>query len=35
VDNLPDLTAGYQTNFTIKIPYNNSGCELPFDPAQL
>jgi hypothetical protein len=35
VDNLPDLTAGYQTNFTIKLPYNNSGCELPFDPSKL
>jgi hypothetical protein len=35
VDNLPDLTAGYQTNFTIRLPYNNSGCELPFDPTKL
>jgi len=35
VDNLPDLTAGYQTNFTIILPYDNGACELPFDPAQL
>jgi hypothetical protein len=35
VDNLPDLTAGWQTNFTIRIPFNNSGCELPFDPTKL
>lgn len=35
VDNLPDLTAGYQTNFTIILPYDNSGCDLPFDPSKL
>ena len=31
VDNLPDLTAGWQTNFTIKVDYNNNGCDLPFN----
>jgi hypothetical protein len=31
IDNLPDLTAGWQTNFTIKVPYNNTGCDLPFN----
>jgi hypothetical protein len=31
IDNLPDLTAGWQTNFTIRVPYNNTGCDLPFN----
>lgn len=35
VDNLPDLTAGWQTNFTIRTPFDNSGCDLPFDPTKL
>jgi hypothetical protein len=35
VDNLPDLLAGWQTNFTIKTPFDNGGCSLPFDPAKL
>jgi hypothetical protein len=35
VDNLPDLTTGYQTNFTIILPYDNGACELPFDQTKL
>lgn len=35
VDNLPDLVSGFQTNFTIIVPYDNSACELPFDPEKL
>jgi formaldehyde-activating enzyme involved in methanogenesis len=35
VDNLPDLTAGYQTNFRIRLPFDNSGCDLAFDPSKL
>lgn len=35
VDNLPDLTSGWQTNFQIRLPFNNTGCDLPFDPTQL
>lgn len=35
VDNLPDLTAGWQTNFTIRTPFDNSGCDLPFNPDKL
>jgi hypothetical protein len=35
VDNLPDLTAGWQTNFTIRCPFNNTGCDLPIDTSQI
>lgn len=35
VDNLPDLTAGIQTTLRIRLPFNNTGCELPFDPTLL
>jgi predicted XRE-type DNA-binding protein len=29
-DNLPDLTVGWETRFSITIDYDNSGCNLPF-----
>jgi hypothetical protein len=35
VDNLPDLTSGWETRFTIRLPFDNTGCDLPFDPTQL
>lgn len=35
VDNLPDLVSGFQTIFTIIVPFDNSGCELPFNPDKL
>ena len=35
VDNLPDLCAGTQTTFRLKLPFDDSGCELPFSIDEL
>jgi hypothetical protein len=35
VDNLPDLITGYQTNFSLILPYDNSGCIQSFNPSEL
>lgn len=29
-DNLPDLTCGWETRFSITLDYNDTGCNLPF-----
>ena len=31
VDRFPDLVTGWQTTFKITLPYDNSGCDLPFE----
>jgi len=35
VDNFPDLVSGFQTDFTIRMKFDNTGCLETFDPLKL